>query len=112
MKKKFFILRGESSEASARLEYYDSEKKWRSSQPPKRTISLKTCFNINRRRDTKQKYVIALYTKDDCFCIVLDSEEDLQEWLKVLLKLQTGEDTVDGEAPKPTFGMYFCLSRT
>lgn len=103
MKKKFFILRGESSEASARLEYYDSEKKWRNSQPPKRTISLKTCFNINRRRDTKQKYVIALYTKDDCFCIVLESEEELQEWLKVLLKLQTGEDCVDGEPPKPTF---------
>lgn len=104
MKKKFFILRGESMDASARLEYYDSEKKWRSAQPPKRTISLKTCFNINRRRDTKQKYVIALYTKDDCFCIVLDSEEDLQEWLKVLLKLQAGEDCIDGEPPKPTFG--------
>ncbi|EEB16866.1 insulin receptor substrate-1, putative [Pediculus humanus corporis] len=103
MKKKFFILRGESSDASARLEYYDSEKKWRNSQPPKRTISLKTCFNINRRKDTKHKYVIALYTKDDCFCIVLDSEEDLQEWLRVLLKLQTGEECVDGEQPKPNF---------
>lgn len=104
MKKKFFILRGESMDASARLEYYDSEKKWRNSQPPKRTISLKTCFNINRRRDTKQKYVIALYTKDDCFCIVLDTEEDLQEWLKNLLQLQAGEDCIDGEPPKPVFG--------
>lgn len=40
MKKKFFVLRGESSEASARLEYYDSEKKWKSHHSPKRYLSF------------------------------------------------------------------------
>ncbi|PSN55130.1 hypothetical protein C0J52_01864 [Blattella germanica] len=87
MKKRFFILRRESSEASARLD----------------TISLKTCFNINRRQDTKHKHVIALYTKDDCFGLVLDSDEELEDWLRALLSLQYGEDIVDGEEPKPTF---------
>lgn len=104
MRKKFFVLRAESLEASARLEYYDNEKKYRQNQNPKRSIPLKACFNINKRVDTKHKYVIALYTKDDCFCVVLESERELEEWLKCLLSLQRGEDVMDGEPPKPTFG--------
>lgn len=103
-RKKFFVLRAESLEASARLEYYDNEKKYRQNQNPKRSIPLKACFNINKRIDTKHKFVIALYTKDDCFCLVLDSDRDLEEWLKSLLSLQRGEDVTDGEPPRPTFG--------
>ncbi|XP_028135100.2 insulin receptor substrate 1-B isoform X1 [Diabrotica virgifera virgifera] len=102
-RKKWFVLRAETSECSARLEYYDSEKKFNSGQPPKRSIPLKTCFNINKRQDIKHKHVIALYTKDDCFCVVLDTEEELETWLKALLSLQHGEDPTDGEAPRPTY---------
>ncbi|CAG9830268.1 unnamed protein product [Diabrotica balteata] len=102
-RKKWFVLRAETPESSARLEYYDSEKKFNSGQPPKRSIPLKTCFNINKRQDIKHKHVIALYTKDDCFCVVLDTEEELESWLKALLSLQHGEDTTDGEAPRPTY---------
>lgn len=36
MKKKFFVLRGDSPDIPARLEYYDSEKKWKANHPPKR----------------------------------------------------------------------------
>lgn len=105
-RKKFFVLRSENAESSARLEYYDSEKKFNAGLPPKRSIQLKTCFNINRKQDTKYKHVIALYTKDDSFCVVLDSEEELETWLKALLSLQRGEDIIDGEVPRPTFGEY------
>ncbi|XP_044252892.1 insulin receptor substrate 1 isoform X9 [Tribolium madens] len=102
-RKKFFVLRAETADASARLEYYDTAKKFNSGLPPKRSIPLKNCFNINKRLDTKHKHVIALYTKDDCFCVVLDNDDDLDSWLKALLKLQHGEEVVDGETPKPTF---------
>ncbi|XP_064213373.1 insulin receptor substrate 1 isoform X3 [Tribolium castaneum] len=102
-RKKFFVLRAETADASARLEYYDSERKFNNGLPPKRSIPLKNCFNINKRLDTKHKHVIALYTKDDCFCVVLDNDDDLDSWLKALLKLQHGEEVVDGETPKPTF---------
>lgn len=105
MKRKWFVLRAESSEASARLEYYDNRKKELQRQP-KRSIPLRACFNINRRLDTKHKHVIALYTKDDCFCVVLESERDLDAWLKALLSLQRGDDVPDGEPPRPHFGMY------
>jgi hypothetical protein len=36
MKKRFFILRGDSSEASARLEYYEDEKRWKKKHSPRR----------------------------------------------------------------------------
>jgi hypothetical protein len=36
MKKKFFVLRREGAKFPARLEYYDTEKKLKSGQPPKR----------------------------------------------------------------------------
>ncbi|VEN55694.1 unnamed protein product, partial [Callosobruchus maculatus] len=102
-RKKWFVLRSETPDASARLEYYDSEKKWAAGLPAKRSIPLKTCFNINRRQDTKHKHVIALYTKDDCFCVVLESEEELDSWLRALLALQQGDEVTDGEVPRPTF---------
>lgn len=106
LKKKYFVLREEASGCPACLEYYDSKKKFENRQPPKRSISLHSCFNINKRSDTKQKNVIALYTKDECFCLVLDSEKDLGDWLNSMLLLQNGGQP-DGEQPRPTFGISF-----
>lgn len=102
-KKKFFVLRGEAPGYPACLEYYDSKKKFENRQPPKRSILLDSCFNINKRVDTKHKHVIALYTKDECFCLILESEKELDEWLKAMLLLQSG-DVADGEQPRPIFG--------
>ncbi|XP_029048601.1 insulin receptor substrate 1 isoform X2 [Osmia bicornis bicornis] len=101
-KKKFFVLRGEAAGYPACLEYYDSKKKFENRQPPKRSILLDSCFNINKRVDTKHKHVIALYTKDECFCLILESEKELDEWLKAMLLLQSG-DVADGEQPRPIF---------
>lgn len=107
-KKKYFVVYGDTPEKNARLEYFDSEKKFKqswlkssSSMQAKRSIVLRSCFNINKRHDTK-KHVIALYTKDDCFCIVFDSEEELNRWLRTLLSLQRGEES-EGDPPRPTF---------
>lgn len=105
MKKKYFVLRGEAPGHLACLEYYDTKKKFDNRQPPKRSILLHSCFNINKRGDTKHKHVIALYTKDECFCLILDSEKELDEWLGAMLRLQSG-DVPDGEQPRPTFGKF------
>lgn len=83
---------------AARLEYYDTEKKFRTrTSKPKRCIELKTCFNINRRQDTKHKFVLALYTKEDCFGIVFDTESLLNTWLKQLQMLRGGKGSPFGE---------------
>lgn len=104
MKKKYFVLLNDNSDKTARLEYYDSEKKCKTRfGHPKRCIILKSCFHISRRIDTKQKFVIALYTKDDSFCIVLDNEDDLNKWLKTLLQLHRIDDT-EVDAPRTNFG--------
>lgn len=104
MKKKYFVLHSDGVDKSARLEYYDSEKKFRSRfGHPKRSIVLKSCFHINRRLDTKQKFVIALYTKDDSFCVVMENETELNKWLKALLALHRVEEA-EVDLPRTNFG--------
>lgn len=88
MKKKYFVLHKETTYNEARIEYYDNEKKFKSGLAPKRVINIKNCFNINRRLYTKHDYVIVLSSKEGGFGIVLDSEEDMNTWLKNLLMLQ------------------------
>lgn len=106
MKKKYFVLHSDGVEKSARLEYYDSEKKFRARfGHPKRGIVLKNCFHISRRIDTKQKYVIALYTKDDSFCIVMENETEMNRWLKVLLALHRVEEA-EVDLPRTNFGKF------
>lgn len=92
MKKKFFVLRAETPECSARLEYYESEKKFRAGAIPRRVIPLKSCYNITRRLDLKQKHVIALFTREEQFCIVAENEIDLHEWLTAILKHHRNDD--------------------
>ncbi|XP_033726589.1 insulin receptor substrate 2-like [Pecten maximus] len=89
MKKKFFLMRSTSSSGPARFEYYDSEKKFRNGQPPKRVIHLHTCFNINKKSDTRIKNAISLYTRDDCFSVIAENTMEQDHWLEFLLEYQT-----------------------
>lgn len=102
-KKKFFVLRDEDQDSSPRLEYYDSEKKFNTGQVPKRSIALKTCFNIARQSDPKYKNVIALYTKDGSLSFIVDSDELCATWMKKLIALQRGERDGD-DAHCPPYG--------
>uniref|UniRef100_A0A8C8DWL4 Insulin receptor substrate 2 n=1 Tax=Oryzias sinensis TaxID=183150 RepID=A0A8C8DWL4_9TELE len=82
--KRFFVLRAAGPLGPSRLEYYDSEKKFRTAaaapSPPKRVIFLSQCFTVNKRADSKNKYLIALYTKDEYFAIVAESEQEQEDW--------------------------------
>ncbi|XP_037877614.1 uncharacterized protein LOC101745072 isoform X2 [Bombyx mori] len=92
MKKKYFVLRAETADCSARLEYYESEKKFRASAAPKRVLPLKSCYNITRRLDLKQKHVIALFTREEQFCVVAENEQELHAWLSAILKQHRSDD--------------------
>ncbi|KAM9501263.1 insulin receptor substrate 2-B isoform 1-T1 [Clarias gariepinus] len=107
--KRFFVLRSASRSGPSRLEYYDSEKKFRSSlrsaaaassssssstgaaaasaSPPKRVIYLYQCFTVNKRADSKNKHLIALYTKDEYFAIVAENEQEQEDWYLALSDL-------------------------
>lgn len=104
--KRFFVLRSASRSGPSRLEYYDSEKKFRSSlraaaaasstgaaaasaSPPKRVICLYQCFTVNKRADSKNKHLIALYTKDEYFAIVAENEQEQEDWYLALSDLMS-----------------------
>ncbi|KAI9558787.1 putative insulin receptor substrate [Daphnia sinensis] len=103
MKKKYFILTADSESSPARLEYFDSEKKWKNGQTAKRSIVIKSCFNINRKTDCKHKFVVALYTNEDCFPIAFDSEEELLKWFITLLKIHLVDRIDEGDELKPIY---------
>ncbi|XP_030010517.1 insulin receptor substrate 1-B isoform X2 [Sphaeramia orbicularis] len=113
MHRRFFVLRAASEHGPARLEYYENEKKFRSKSPvPKKVLNLETCFNINKRADSKNKHMIVLYTRSESFAIAADSEEIQNEWYQAMLDLQCNCRTPDdygssGEcsspSPIPTF---------
>ncbi|MEE6500669.1 hypothetical protein FKM82_003878 [Ascaphus truei] len=88
MHKRFFVLRAASEAGLARLEYYENEKKWRhKSGAPKRSIPLESCFNINKRADSKNKHLVALYTKDECFAIAAECDQEQEGWYQALVDL-------------------------
>ncbi|XP_023073410.1 insulin receptor substrate 2 [Piliocolobus tephrosceles] len=110
--KRFFVLRGPGTggdEATAgggsapqppRLEYYESEKKWRSKAgAPKRVIALDCCLNINKRADAKHKYLIALYTKDEYFAVAAENEQEQEGWYRALTDLVSEGRAAAGDAP-------------
>ncbi|XP_063750982.1 insulin receptor substrate 1-B [Eleginops maclovinus] len=113
MHRRFFVLRAASEHGPARLEYYENEKKFRSKSPvPKKVLNLDTCFNINKRADSKNKHMIVLYTRSESFSIAADSEEVQNDWYQAMLDLQcnckTPEDygssgECSSPSPVPTF---------
>lgn len=69
-----------------------------------RSIIIKSLFNINRRTDVKVKCVIALHTLEDCFCIVFESDEELETWFRTLLQIHLGDKISEGQELKPDYG--------
>ncbi|XP_016143454.1 insulin receptor substrate 1-B isoform X2 [Sinocyclocheilus grahami] len=89
MHRRFFVLRTASERGPARLEYYESEKKFRGKAPvPKKALVLETCFNINKRADSKNKHMIVLYTRAESFVVAAENETDQEEWHQAMVELQ------------------------
>ncbi|CDQ86025.1 unnamed protein product [Oncorhynchus mykiss] len=89
MHRRYFVLRTASERGPARLEYYESEKKFRGKTPvPKKALVLETCFNINKRADAKNKHMLVLYTRAESFAIAAENEADQDEWYQAMVELQ------------------------
>ncbi|XP_040037454.2 insulin receptor substrate 1-B [Gasterosteus aculeatus] len=89
MHRRYFVLRAASERGPARLEYYESEKKFRGKAPvPKRAVPLETCFNINKRADAKNKHMIVLYARAESFAVAAESEAEQDEWYQAMVELQ------------------------
>ncbi|XP_077782764.1 insulin receptor substrate 2 isoform X2 [Podarcis muralis] len=107
--RRFFVLRAASDGAAAdeappqpaRLEYYESEKKWRSkSAAPKRSIALDSCLNIHKRADAKHKHLVALYTRDEYFALAAESEPEQEAWYVALTELLRESQPAGHDSPR------------
>ncbi|XP_020786845.2 insulin receptor substrate 2-like [Boleophthalmus pectinirostris] len=85
--RRFFVLQEATERSPARLEYYESEKKWRNKSAAKRCITLDSCLCVNKRADAKHKHLIALYTKDEYFAVAAENEPEQESWYRVLSEL-------------------------
>ncbi|CDW54281.1 insulin receptor substrate 1 [Trichuris trichiura] len=88
-RKRFFVLHQDSYNGSARIDCYESEKRFRYGATPKLSVPLKQCFNINKKvslsADGKFKYCIAVYTYSDCLLLGCETEQEQEAWLQTLL---------------------------
>ncbi|XP_038145632.1 insulin receptor substrate 2 [Cyprinodon tularosa] len=96
--KRFFVLKEPCDGFSARLEYYESEKKWRNKSAAKRVVPLDCCLNVSKRADAKHRYLIALYTKDEYFAVAAESEQEQESWYRALTDLTAEAKVCDGSA--------------
>ncbi|XP_030643127.1 LOW QUALITY PROTEIN: insulin receptor substrate 2 [Chanos chanos] len=96
--KRFFVLKDQSEGFPARLEYYESEKKWKNKSAAKRVIPLDSCLNISKRADAKHKHLIALYTKDEYFAVAAENEQEQENWFRILTDLMNEGKVSDGSA--------------
>ncbi|KAJ8004320.1 hypothetical protein DPEC_G00157900 [Dallia pectoralis] len=87
--RRFFVLREPTEGSPARLEYYETEKKWRNRSSARRVVQLDSCLCINKRADAKHKHLIALYTKDEYFSVAAEDELEQESWFRVLSDLIT-----------------------
>uniref|UniRef100_A0A452QFJ3 Insulin receptor substrate 4 n=1 Tax=Ursus americanus TaxID=9643 RepID=A0A452QFJ3_URSAM len=104
---RYFVLKLETADAPARLEYYENARKFRHSVraaaaaaaaaasgasvpaliPPRRVITLYQCFSVSQRADARYRHLIALFTQDEYFAMVAENESEQESWYLLLSRL-------------------------
>lgn len=105
--RRYFVLKLETEDAPARLEYYENARKFRHSVraaaaaaaaaasgapvpaliPPRRVFILHQCFSVSKRADARYRYLIALFTQDEYFALVAENESEQESWYSLLSRL-------------------------
>ncbi|XP_034342003.1 insulin receptor substrate 4 [Arvicanthis niloticus] len=106
--RRYFVLKLETADAPARLEYYQNARKFRHSVraaaaaaeaaasgaaavpaliPPRRVIILYECFSVSQRADARYRHLIALFTQDEYFAMVAENESEQESWYLLLSRL-------------------------
>ncbi|XP_069776262.1 insulin receptor substrate 1-like isoform X2 [Narcine bancroftii] len=109
--RRYFVLWAASERGEARLEYYDSEKKFRGrGTAPRRVLPLQGCFSVTKRADARSKYLVALYTRAECLAVAAESAQEQDSWYQAIVELLGPDKTYveNGDsnysmAPGPAF---------
>ncbi|XP_077169137.1 insulin receptor substrate 1-like [Paroedura picta] len=110
-RRRFFVLRCSSPRGPARLEYYESEKKFRAGGAgarPRRAFPLARALSISRRADARHRHLLVLCGPDGTFGVAAESAEQQQAWFAALEELRApGQVSRDGDGdsalPSPAF---------
>ncbi|KAI4544928.1 hypothetical protein MG293_005194 [Ovis ammon polii] len=104
---RYFVLKLETADAPARLEYYENARKFRHSVrtaaaaaaaaasgatvpaliAPRRVITLYQCFSVSQRADARYPHLIALFTQNEYFAMVAENESEQESWYLLLSRL-------------------------
>nr|XP_032618831.1 insulin receptor substrate 1-like [Chelonoidis abingdonii] len=88
-RRRFFVLRAPSERGPARLEYYESQKKFGAGgSRPKRSFSLASALNISKRADARHQHLIVLYGPDRTFGLAAESAEQQEDWYRAMVELR------------------------
>ncbi|KAJ6654881.1 hypothetical protein lerEdw1_006352 [Lerista edwardsae] len=88
--RRYFVLRRASEGGPARLEYYESEKKFRAGGPgarPKRSFPLASALSISKRADGRHRHLVVLYGRDGTFGVAAEDGDQQQAWYAALVEL-------------------------
>eukprot|EP00112_Aurelia_sp_Birch-Aquarium-sp1_P003405 Seg138.4 transcript_id=Seg138.4/GoldUCD/mRNA.D3Y31 product="Insulin receptor substrate 1" protein_id=Seg138.4/GoldUCD/D3Y31 len=81
---RFFVLHAASKDGRARLESYQSEKKFKDSSTPNRTIFMSDIFSIDKIKDTANDFTFAIYLKDEKLGLIAKFPDDRDSWIEAL----------------------------
>ncbi|OWJ99126.1 hypothetical protein Celaphus_00009781 [Cervus elaphus hippelaphus] len=104
---RYFVLKLDTADAPARLEYYENARKFRHSVraaaaaaaaaasgatvpaliAPRRVITLYQCFSVSQRADARYPHLIALFTQNEYFAMVAENESEQESWYLLLSRL-------------------------
>lgn len=92
--RRYFVLRLASADGPARLECYDSARKFRrgargsgSGPRPRRVVALHQCFSVSRRASARHPHLIALFTPDRCLALAAPDEAEQRSWYRLLSRV-------------------------
>ncbi|XP_060111702.1 insulin receptor substrate 1-like [Heteronotia binoei] len=99
-RRRYFVLRS----GPARLEYYESEKKFRApSSRPKRAFPLAAALSISKRADARHRHLLVLCGPDGTFGVAAEDAEQQQAWFAALVELhREGNAPLEGEGDSAT----------
>ncbi|KAI3365981.1 hypothetical protein L3Q82_009812, partial [Scortum barcoo] len=104
---RYFVLRAGSHTGPSRLEWYKSQEKFTAMQKSagkaalfgsskQGVIYLRCCLGVSRIGSSRKGHTVALYAKDQTMVLVVQDQQEQEEWYLAIKKLM-GEERRDEE---------------
>ncbi|XP_026219104.1 insulin receptor substrate 2-B-like [Anabas testudineus] len=100
--RRYYVLRAGSHTGPSRLEWYKTQEKFTAmekspgkaalfSQSKQGVIYLRCCLGVSRIGSSRNGHTVALYTKDQSMVLVMEDQQEQDEWYLAIKKLMEEE---------------------